>query len=114
MCRMLRRAATAAADAKSRRADKARRRAVERGAKADNIDPLRVFARDGWRCHLCGRRTPKALRGTCDPTAPELDHIVTLADGGEHTWGNVACACRACNNAKGARSMGQLGLGLAA
>ncbi len=107
-------AVVAAHDAKARRAAKARRRAVERGAKADHIDPLRVFARDGWRCHLCGCRAPKELRGTCDPRAPELDHIVTLAEGGQHTWGNVACACRACNLSKGARSMGQLGLALAA
>lgn len=99
---------------RARRVAKARRRAATRGRKAQSIDPIKVFERDGWRCHLCGCRTPKALRGTCDPRAPELDHIVTLADGGTHTWGNVACACRACNGAKSARSMGQLRLGFAA
>lgn len=98
----------------ARRVAKAKRRSVTRGRRAQNIDPVRVFERDHWRCHLCGCRTPKELRGTCDPRAPELDHIVTLADGGTHTWGNVACACRACNGAKSSRSMGQLGLGFAA
>lgn len=97
-----------------KRKAKAKRRAVERGHKADNIDPLRVFSRDGWRCHLCGCRTPESLRGSHAPKAPELDHVITLADGGQHTWGNVACACRACNQAKGARSSGQLGFDLAA
>lgn len=97
-----------------RRRAKAKRRAVERGAKADAVDPLAVFERDGWRCHMCRRTTPMRLRGSIDLRAPELDHIVTLADGGSHTWGNVACACRRCNLAKGARSLGQIGLGLGA
>lgn len=99
---------------RARRVCKARRRAVERGAQADRIDPIRVFERDGWRCHLCGCETPRHLRGTCEPRAPELDHIVPLASGGQHTWGNVACACRRCNGAKGAKAVGQLDLGLAA
>lgn len=97
-----------------RRTAKAKRRAVTRGRAAESIDPLRVFERDGWRCHLCGCRTPRRLRGSCEPNAPELDHVVPLALGGTHTWANVACSCRACNNAKGAKALGQLGLPLAA
>lgn len=96
-----------------RRISKSRRRAVERGASADRIDPIKVFQRDKWRCHMCGREAPKSLRGTHDPKAPELDHIVTLSEGGTHTWGNVACACRECNINKGGASRGQLGLRLA-
>ena len=90
----------------------AKRRALVRGADAESINVFDVFDRDGWRCHLCGRRTPKRLRGSRDGRAPELDHIVTLADGGSHTWGNVACACRECNMKKGSKSAGQLGLQL--
>lgn len=97
-----------------RRRAKARRRAMERGAEAEAVDPLAVFERDGWRCHMCRRPTPRKLRGSVDPRAPELDHIVTLAEGGTHTWGNLACACRSCNGRKGARSLGQIGLPLAA
>lgn len=100
--------------AKHRRVDKARRRARERGVEADKIDPIKVFERDKWRCHMCGCKTVKALRGTYEPMAPEVDHIRTLADGGTHTWGNVACACRRCNLAKGGESRGQLGLNFAA
>lgn len=99
---------------RARRVAKAKRRAVERGAMADNIDPIKVFERDGWRCHLCKRLTHKARRGTAHPRAPELDHVVTLADGGAHTWGNVACSCRECNAVKGGKSMGQIGLPIAA
>lgn len=95
-----------------RRAEKARRRAIERGIEADIIDPIKVFERDKWRCHLCGCKAPKRLRGTYEPDAPELDHVVPLAAGGTHTWGNVKCACRRCNGAKSDRPMGQLGFGL--
>ena len=43
-------------------------------------------------CHYCGRPTP----------ARELtmDHIVPLARGGRSTRGNVAPACKTCNNRK--------------
>ena len=96
-----------------RRAAKSRRRARMRGAKAERIDPVKVFERDKWRCHLCGTRTLKSKRGTLDDRAPELEHIVSLADGGTHTWGNVACSCRKCNLEKGAESRGQLGFSIA-
>lgn len=93
-----------------RRIYKAARRAKEKGPGADRIDPIAVFERDNWRCIHCGVRTPKRLRGTYEDKAPELDHIVSLADGGAHTWGNVGCSCRKCNLEKGAESRGQLGL----
>lgn len=98
---------------KHRKIAKAKRRAISKGAEADNIDPIKVFERDKWRCHICGKKTPRELRGSTHNDAPELEHIVSLADGGSHTWGNVACACRECNGAKGAASFGQLGLGFA-
>lgn len=97
----------------ARRIAKARRRARMRGIEHQSIDPLKVFERDKWRCHLCGVRTLKSKRGTHDDRAPELEHIVTLADGGTHTWGNVACSCRKCNLEKGAESRGQLGFAIA-
>lgn len=93
---------------------KARRRALERGISADRIDPIKVFERDRWRCHLCGCKTPRRLRGTYEANAPELDHVVPLAAGGAHTWGNVKCACRKCNGSKASRPLGQLGLDIAA
>lgn len=70
----------------------------------------RVFERDRWTCKVCGTRTPKTLRGTQDPRAPELGHIIALADGGDHVLENCQCECRACNAAKGTRARGQLWL----
>lgn len=96
-----------------RRRYKSKRRALIRNApRVDSIDPIEVFERDKWRCHICGEKTHRRLRGTLDDRAPELEHIVSLADGGTHTWGNVACSCRKCNQDKGAESFGQLGLSI--
>lgn len=96
----------------SRRADKAKRKAMARGRLdgAERFDPLEVLARDGWRCHICSISTPKRLRGTYGDRAPELDHIVPLAMGGQHTRLNTACACRRCNLSKAAKPLGQLRL----
>lgn len=81
---------------------KAKRRARDRGA--DRIDPIAVFKRDEWKCYICHAPTPSTMRGSYAPNAPELEHVVSLAEGGTHTWSNVACACRACNTAKGSLS----------
>ena len=92
-----------------KRKNRKARRALERGAvRAESVDPLEVFERDNWRCGICKRKTHKAKRGTYHQLAPELDHIVALANGGSHTWENVQCSCRECNGRKGARNYGQL------
>lgn len=79
------------------------RRALTRGVVAEKFDPDDVFERDNWQCQICGRRTLKSKRGTAHTRAPELDHIVPLSAGGEHTIRNTQCACRSCNLEKGAR-----------
>lgn len=95
---------------KGRRIRKGIERARLRFAKVERVDPMEVFDRDRWRCHLCGIKAPKRLRGTYHANAPELDHIIPLAAGGEHSMRNTACSCRKCNGAKGAKPMGQLRL----
>jgi 5-methylcytosine-specific restriction endonuclease McrA len=76
------------------------------------IKPASVFERDGWRCQLCGCKTPQRLRGKNQPTSPEVDHITPISQGGGHTWDNVQCACRACNIAKRAHIRGQFRLAI--
>jgi len=98
---------------RGKRIYKAKRRAMIRAVAAESIDPIKVFERDGWACHICGKKTLKSKRGTSHERAPELEHIVALADGGTHSWSNVACSCRSCNIAKGAQSTGQLWLPMA-
>ncbi len=91
-----------------------KRRARERGLPFEDIDKVKVFERDGWRCQLCGCHTPQHLQGKRHPQAPQLDHIVPMARRGGHTWSNVQCACMRCNLRKGARPAEQPGLPLAA
>jgi hypothetical protein len=90
----------------SRKAGKLRRRT----AVVETVNAITVFNRDGWRCQLCGVSTPQRLRGTFEPRAPELDHIIPIAKGGEHSYRNTQCACRQCNGTKGDRELGQLRL----
>jgi hypothetical protein len=57
-------------------------RARKAGVPRDySITSTRVFDRDGWRCRLCGCVTPKQLKGSYQPNAPELDHIIPLSVG---------------------------------
>lgn len=88
-----------------------RKRARYFGVPYEPVNPVRVLERDRYRCMICGVKTPRRLRGTIQPNAPELDHRVPLAAGGGHTWDNVQCACRRCNLRKGGkRSEGQMTL----
>lgn len=89
-----------------------RKKARRVGVQYEPVDRLKVFARDGWKCQLCGATTPRRLMGSTHPRAPELDHIIPMntQTRGSHTYANVHLACRACNGAKGARPLGQLRL----
>lgn len=76
----------------------------------DKINALEVFARDGWKCQLCGRKVKRNTRGY-HPLAPSLDHIVPVSDGGKHAIDNVQCAHIICNSLKSnSRGNGQLRL----
>lgn len=76
----------------------------------ENVDPFVVFDRDGWRCQMCFVKTPRRLRGTHHPRAPELDHIIPVSKGGSHTYINTQCACSRCNRTKNNKIIGQLRL----
>lgn len=82
----------------SKRVSRSARKAREKGAKViDLVDPIQVLMRDRWSCRRCGIKTPRRLRGSFHPHAPEVDHIVPLAKGGEHSYANTQCLCRSCN-----------------
>lgn len=65
-----------------------------------------LFKRDNGICHICGRRCNMEDYVMKDGTFiagdwyPSIDHVVPLAKGGEHSWGNVALAHRRCNYLK--------------
>jgi hypothetical protein len=85
-----------------------RRRARKFGCDYEKVDKIAVFERDGWRCKICGIKTPRSKMGRRVEGAPELGHIVSLCDGGPHSYSNTQCECYPCNRAKGSRSFGQL------
>ena len=76
-----------------------RSRARRFGVPYEHISRRRVFERDGYRCHICGRRTRRSSR-PMSPRYPTIDHLVPIAAGGSHTYDNVACACHRCNQQK--------------
>jgi 5-methylcytosine-specific restriction endonuclease McrA len=92
-----------------RRVEKAARRARKRNLPRERVSPRKVFERDGWVCRMCHRPTIRKHSNTDD--SPELDHIVPLAHGGSHTYGNTQLLCRKCNGAKGFKLLGDLDLG---
>jgi len=58
-----------------------------------------VFARDGGRCQICGRKA-RMTAVVPHPLAPVLDHIIPLAAGGTHEPRNVQLAHFICNSRK--------------
>lgn len=67
-----------------------------------SVNRTAVIKRDGGVCQICGKMCdPNDHRwGSSGPDYPTLDHIIALANGGTHTWGNVQCACGMCNSKK--------------
>lgn len=82
--------------------------ARKRAAFVEPVVTYEVFRRDNWKCQLCGVRTLESKRGTTHPRAPQLDHIVPLSKGGEHSYRNTQCACLRCNLSKNNRMLGQM------
>lgn len=83
--------------AEVKRANRSARKAKMLAATVEKVDPFKVFDRDKWQCQDCGVSTPRALRGSYDDDAPELDHIKPLSKGGAHSYRNTQCLCRRCN-----------------
>lgn len=88
-----------------KRADRARRKNVDH----EPYTLRQVAERDGWRCHLCGKRVPPR-RYTAKPEDPTVDHLVPLSAGGPDTLTNVALAHNACNYTRSAGGEAQLRL----
>lgn len=80
-----------------------RKRCRKYGALYDpSVKPIKVFERDGYVCQICGIACNDTDRtwGSFGPYAPTVDHILALANGGQHTWDNVQCVHAICNSYK--------------
>ena len=66
---------------------------------------LAVFARDGYRCHYCGKAVvlKEVWERQCDRDAATVDHVIAHAKGGGNGLANLVTACYPCNHAKGSR-----------
>jgi len=72
----------------------ANRRARRVNQFIEPVDRLVLFERDAGLCGICK-----------EPVGPDfqVDHVVPLAKGGEHSYANTQVAHPVCNNRKGAR-----------
>lgn len=78
----------------------AARRARHAGAVVvETFTREEVFERDSWTCQVCGLHL-SIDTDPFDPTAPTVDHVVPLSQGGEHSRANVQAACLHCNSSK--------------
>lgn len=59
-----------------------------------------VFKRDYFTCQYCGAQPPAVVL--------VVDHVTPVAAGGGTTADNLVTACEACNQGKGARSLGDV------
>jgi len=71
-------------------------RALKLKAAYEDFSSIEVFERDGYRCQLCNRKTRPDFN-QYHKLHPELDHIVPLSKGGEHSRRNTQCLCHLCN-----------------
>jgi HNH endonuclease len=69
---------------------------------AEVIDLETLAIRDGWHCHICGKRVTRRTWS--------IDHLVPLSVGGYDTYSNAALAHHRCNAARGAHGSAQLRL----
>ena len=84
----------------SRMRNNHKRRALKRSALVENFSPLDVFLRDKYRCQICGVKTRPDYKNPYHPKYPNLDHIIPLSKGGEHSMKNTQCLCFQCNTTK--------------
>lgn len=71
------------------RAVTARREAQKRGTSIGPIDYDAIYARDGARCQICGKKVERE--------EASFDHIVPLSREGPHEEANIQTSHLACN-----------------
>jgi 5-methylcytosine-specific restriction endonuclease McrA len=75
-----------------RRKWEATRKARKLAAFVEQVDPILVYERDGGVCGICEEAV--------EFTGFEVDHVIPLARGGEHSYRNVQTAHPTCNRRK--------------
>ena len=81
-----------------------RQRARANGCAYDaSVTLPKLIKRKGLRCAICGEMCDPNDHtwGYTGPYSPSIDHIIPMAKGGGHIWGNVQVAHVICNSYKG-------------
>jgi hypothetical protein len=81
-------------DIERERARSAHRRRVVAGG--DDIEILDIAVRDRFTCWICEGKVNVMIRWP-DPWSPSLDHVLPIAQGGEHLVDNVRLSHLRCN-----------------
>ena len=84
-----------------------RRRARLKEAFVEDVDATKVYERDKWTCHICGKKVRKKPRFPRDPEMASLDHLIPLEEQGAHSYANVACSHLRCNLKKHTSATGE-------
>jgi 5-methylcytosine-specific restriction endonuclease McrA len=79
-------------------------RSFRRHYKPIKFSRVNLYARDGYRCQYCRRKT----------TVDELtfDHVIPKSQGGITGWTNIVTCCYLCNRKKGGRTPREAGMTL--
>lgn len=88
----------------SKGSQRERRRAIQHNAFVEPVFRAKVYERDDWTCHICGKPVDRNAVAP-HPLSPTIDHVVALAAGGKHSMANVKTAHWLCNSTKGDRPL---------
>ncbi|MGV0399782.1 HNH endonuclease [Corynebacterium segmentosum] len=88
------------------RAYRIKNKAARRSVKVESVQRQEILERDNWTCMLCGEQISKTVMYP-DPYSPSLDHIVPIAEGGDHSKANIQASHLVCNVRKGKRGSPQ-------
>jgi 5-methylcytosine-specific restriction endonuclease McrA len=80
-----------------------KRYAARRGSQVDRVSYEVIVAVHGMICHLC--KLPIMTRADL-----QMDHVIPLARGGSHTYGNIRPSHGLCNRRKHAKLMSELAI----
>jgi len=83
-----------------------KRRAQKLNAEYEKFSHLEIFERDNWRCQKCHKKV-RSDKNPCHDRFPNIDHIISLSNGGSHTRKNTQLLCRQCNMIKNNKDSNQ-------
>ncbi len=91
-----------------RRRQRLRQRAAAKRRSGTKPTVAKLAERDGWSCHICGKRIDPELTGTKSKYKASVDHLIPLSANGQDEMWNCKLAHLRCNAKRGAGGAAQL------